>query len=57
MSGLVQEHAYWGGARDRITLSQTDALAPAGMPRVVAEGASRRVLPQDNLCLIRSGQD
>jgi aldoxime dehydratase len=57
MSDLVQEHAYWGGARDRIPLSQTDDMAPAGIPRVVTEGARRRVLPQDNLCLIRSGQD
>jgi aldoxime dehydratase len=57
MSDTVQEHAYWGGARDRIPLSQTDELVPAGSPRVVAEGARRRVLPQDNLCLIRSGQD
>jgi aldoxime dehydratase len=57
MSGLVQEHAYWGGARDRIPLSQTDALAPAGVPRVVGEGERRRVVPHDNLCLIRSGQD
>ncbi|MEX2124197.1 MAG: phenylacetaldoxime dehydratase family protein [Woeseia sp.] len=57
MSDTVQEHAYWGAARDRIPLSQTDALASAGAPRVVAEGARRRVLPQANLCLIRSGQD
>ena len=57
MSETVQEHAYWGGARDRIPLSQTDALEPKGKPRVVAEGARRRVLPQANLCLIRSGQD
>jgi len=57
MSDVVQEHAYWGGARDRIPLSQTDEMAPSGMPRVVAEGARRRVLPHGNLCLIRSGQD
>ena len=57
MSDVVQEHAYWGGARDRIPLSQTDEMAPAGMPRVVAEGARRRVVPHGNLCLIRSGQD
>jgi len=57
MSDLVQEHAYWGGARDRIPLSQTDEMAPAGMPRVVTEGARRRVLAHGNLCLIRSGQD
>jgi aldoxime dehydratase len=57
MSGLVQEHAYWGGARDRIPLSQTDEMAPVGIPRVVAEGPRRRVIPHGNLCLIRSGQD
>src|SRR6266702_1273880 len=27
MRGEVQEHAYWGGMRDRIPLSQTDAMA------------------------------
>jgi aldoxime dehydratase len=57
MSDLVQEHAYWGGARDRIPLSQTDEMAPGGMQQVIAEGARLRVLPHDNLCLIRSGQD
>ena len=57
MSDLVQEHAYWGGARDRIPLSQSDEMAPAGKPQVVAEGARLRVLPHENLCLIRSGQD
>jgi aldoxime dehydratase len=57
MSDMVQEHAYWGGARDRIPLSQTDAMAPSGEPRVISEGLYRRVAPHDNLCLIRSGQD
>jgi aldoxime dehydratase len=57
MSDGVQEHAYWGGARDRIPLSQTDELAPLGAPEVVGDGVRRRVLPQENLCLIRSGQD
>jgi aldoxime dehydratase len=57
MSDVVQEHAYWGGARDRLPLSQTDDLAPAGAPKVIVDGALRRVLPQENLCLIRSGQD
>lgn len=28
MSDVVQEHAYWGGARDRIPLSQTDISPP-----------------------------
>jgi aldoxime dehydratase len=57
LSGVVQEHAYWGGARDRIPLSQTSELAPAGAPRVEADGERVRVVPHDNLCLIRSGQD
>lgn len=57
MSDMVQEHAYWGGARDRIPLSQTDEMAPEGVPRIVAEGLRRRVQPAGNLCLIRSGQD
>ena len=57
MSGEVQEHAYWGGMRDRIPLSQTDAMAPGGVPELVRDGARLRVKAHDNLCLIRSGQD
>ncbi|MDB5874301.1 MAG: phenylacetaldoxime dehydratase [Ramlibacter sp.] len=57
MSGMVQEHAYWGGARDRIPASQTSDMAPSGAPRVVTEGLHRRVVPHENICLIRSGQD
>jgi aldoxime dehydratase len=57
LSGAIQEHAYWGGARDRMPLSQTHDLAPVGRPRVVTEGLHRRVTPHENLCLIRSGQD
>jgi len=57
MSGEVQEHAYWGGMRDRIPLSQVDAMAPGGSPELVRDGARLRVKPHDNLCLIRSGQD
>jgi len=57
LSDVVQEHAYWGGARDRIPLSQTSEMAPAGQPSVVTEGRYQRVVPHDNLCLIRSGQD
>ena len=30
MSGEVQEHAYWGGMRDRIPKSQTSEMAPSG---------------------------
>ena len=57
LSGVVQEHAYWGGARDRIPLSQTNDLGPAGEPRVVSRGLHQRVIPHENICLIRSGQD
>ena len=57
MSGPVAEHAYWGGARDRIALAQVDELAPRGRVTLLADGHHRRVQPHDNLCLIRSGQD
>jgi aldoxime dehydratase len=57
MSGEVLEHAYWGGMRDRIPLSQTNEMAPAGAPAVVRERGCLRVKPHDNICLIRSGQD
>ncbi|MHC4046267.1 phenylacetaldoxime dehydratase family protein [Bradyrhizobium sp. 23AC] len=57
MSGEVQEHAYWGGMRDRIPLSQTDPMTPGGAPELIRDGGRLRVRPHDNLCLIRSGQD
>ena len=57
MSEEVQEHAYWGGMRDRIPLSQTSEMAPTGAAHAVRNGARIRVIPHDNLCLIRSGQD
>ena len=57
MSGLVMEHAYWGGARDRLPASQTDALVPMGQPLVQHDGARVTVRGHENLCLIRSGQD
>lgn len=57
MSDLVIEHAYWGGARDRIPASQTDALQPAGALRIERDGARVTLQAHDHLCLIRSGQD
>ena len=57
LSGDIMEHAYWGGMRDRIPASQSDALSPSGAPSQVRDGASVRVTPQENICLIRSGQD
>lgn len=57
MSGEVEEHAYWGGMRDRIPLSQTDSLGPGGDPRILRFGACVQIVPHDNICMIRSGQD
>jgi len=57
MSGEVQEHAYWGGMRDRIPLSQTSEMAPAGTAQAIRNGSRIRVVAHDNACLIRSGQD
>ncbi len=57
MSDMVQEHAYWGGMRDRIPLSQTSDMAPVGAPQVTGTNGHRRVVPHENICLIRSGQD
>jgi len=57
LSGEVAEHAYWGGSRDRIPLAQTDPLTPGTLPTVTGDGRRVRVAGQQNLCLIRSGQD
>jgi aldoxime dehydratase len=57
LSDAVQEHAYWGAARDRIPMSQTHDLAPRGDPGVTTTAPRRRVTPHENICLIRSGQD
>jgi aldoxime dehydratase len=57
LSGEVFDHAYWGGARDRLPLAQTDDLDPEGEPASTWRGSRARVVGQHNLCLIRSGQD
>jgi len=57
ISGEIQEHAYWGGMRDRIPRSQTDAMSPQGVPGFSREGERVRIAPAENICLIRSGQD
>jgi aldoxime dehydratase len=56
-SSEVQEHAYWGGMRDRIPDAQTNDLAPSGSPSLIRDGECVRVKPHENICLIRSGQD
>ena len=59
----VQEHNYWGGMRDRIAESETDAFDPSN-PDLhstktlrSSRGARMRVELADNICLIRSGQN
>lgn len=56
-SGEVQEHAYWGGMRDRMPASQTDRLHDPGPVDVERVGDRVRVRPRGSVCLIRSGQD
>jgi aldoxime dehydratase len=51
------EHGYWGSMRDRLPITQIDPVAAEGLPEVSARGRVRTVVPQGNLCLIRSGQD
>jgi aldoxime dehydratase len=57
LSSEVAEHAYWGSARDRLPLAQTNPLEPGSPPIVINDGTRRVVRGQHNLCLIRSGQD
>lgn len=60
-SDEVREHAYWGGARDRLAIAQTNALAAAGeLHRIDAQpdiGRQIRIAGHANLTLIRSGQN
>jgi aldoxime dehydratase len=57
---IIQEHAYWGSARERIALAQTDALSPSGSLAADATpglGRRVRVAGHHNVTLIRSGQE
>jgi aldoxime dehydratase len=58
VSQEIQEHAYWGAARDRLPLAQTDALEPS-RPRALleSEGARVRIAGHEHVAIIRSGQD
>lgn len=54
----IQEHGYWGSARDRLPASQTDALRGSGALTVVKRAGPRVTLHgHDGLTLIRSGQE
>jgi aldoxime dehydratase len=60
LSSDIQEHGYWGSARDRIALAQTDALSPVGALRASTPptpGGRVRVLGHENVAIIRSGQE
>ncbi|SDI65862.1 aldoxime dehydratase [Pseudomonas flavescens] len=61
ISDEIQEHGYWGSARDRLPVSQTDWLQAGDALQVVlgdpAKGGRVTVRGHDNLTLIRSGQD
>ena len=60
--GPIQEHNYWGGTRDRITLSANDPLESTGGESAhssgspFGRGARVRVRGRANLAVIRSGQ-
>lgn len=58
LSEPIEEHGYWGSARDRLPIAQVDGLLP-GAPVFTGSGAGarQRRAGRDNLCLIRSGQD
>jgi aldoxime dehydratase len=59
VSGEILEHAYWGGMRDRLPVSQTDALVGAAPARPPQPRPGQRVAfaGAHNMALIRSGQN
>ena len=61
VSGEIQEHGYWGSMRDRIPLSQTDAMVPSGTRSAIAgapaPGQRVRIAGHQNVAMIRSGQE
>lgn len=62
-SGEVEEHGYWGSARDRFPIAQTEAVPgeKVSFPLKDANkssGSNRVIVPgRENLCVIHSGQD
>ena len=61
MSGMVQEHVYWGSMRDRLPISQTNEVPgeKASAPSMPGDTTKARIrIPgKENLTVIRSGQD
>lgn len=60
LSPEVQEHAYWGSARDRLPIAQNHALSvPAGARFDAADAGDGLTILKGhaNVAMIRSGQD
>jgi aldoxime dehydratase len=57
MSEPIVESGYWGAMRDRLPITQTDPVGGSGVPTGSSSGARVVIAPQNNLALIRSGQD
>ena len=62
MTGPIEEHGYWGGMRDRIPLSETDAFKTDAAPNQNdgtgdTRGKRIRLTAPKNLCMIHSAQD
>jgi aliphatic aldoxime dehydratase len=62
-SGEIKEHAYWGGMRDRIPDSETNAFQCSAGDTLIAQSSvdstNKRITisPPENMCLIRSAQN
>ncbi len=63
LEGPIREHGYWGGARDRLAISESsmlDSSLPFLTSQVIpesTEGRRLRIRPPQNLCLLRSAQN
>lgn len=64
LEGPIREHAYWGGMRDRLPVSQEDPRLDSPLGETLTERPARqtrgqrlRVTAPHNLALIRSDQD
>jgi aldoxime dehydratase len=59
-SDPTDKHEYFGSARDRLPVSQSDSLEVDGRAQVAnfsADGKFLEIVPYDNMCLLRSGQN
>lgn len=62
-TGPIQEHAYWGGMRDRIPESDSNPFIHSNSERIISKkekvtsGKKITITPEENFCLIRSAQN